>query len=124
LEHENIRFDLRKLQFVNPPSGVEGIRTSVEPNVLLISITAYGGMVGLVPEGLGEAYINQHIALARPLQFVCPAYLAYYLCASEGGWGRFKKLQRGATKVGLGLDDIRSVPVPLPPLAEQERIVA
>jgi type I restriction enzyme S subunit len=81
-------------------------------------------MVGLVPEGLGEAYINQHVALARPLSSVCPAYIAYYLCASEGGWGHLKKLQRGATKVGLGLDDIRSVPVPLPPLAEQIRIVA
>ena len=52
------------------------------------------------------------------------SYLAYYLCSSEGGWKHWKKLQRGATKAGLGLDDIRAVPVPLPPLAEQTRIVA
>jgi len=60
-------------------------------------------MVGLVPESLGEAYINQHVALARPLSAICPTYIAYYLCASEGGWGHLKKLQRGATKVALGL---------------------
>jgi len=124
LDHENIRLDLGDIQHVTPPTGTEGVRTMVQANDILISITADVGMVALVPDGLGEAYINQHVALARPSPPVCPRYVAYYLCGSEGGWGYFKKLQRGATKVGLGLDDIRSVPVPLPPLAEQERIVA
>lgn len=32
-------------------------------------------------------------------------------------------MQRGATKIGLGLDDIRSVWVACPPLAEQREIV-
>lgn len=124
LDHENISLDLNDIQYVMPPSGAEGVRTVVQPNDILISITADVGMVALVPGDLGEAYINQHVALARPLPLVCQRYLAYYLCSSEGGWGYFKKLQRGATKVGLGLDDIRSVPVPLPPLDEQKRIVA
>lgn len=123
LDHENIRLDLSELQYVTPPVGAEGVRTVVRPNDVLISITADVGMVGLVPDGLGEAYINQHVALARPLPSINAAYIAYYLCASEGGWGHLKKLQRGATKVGLGLDDIRAVPFPLPPLAEQKRIV-
>lgn len=123
LEHENIRLDLSKLQYVTPPIGAEGMRTVVQENDILISITADVGMVGLVPNGLGEAYINQHVALARPVSLVNSSYIAYYLCASEGGWGLFKKRQRGATKAGLGLDDIRSIPVPLPPLAEQKRIV-
>lgn len=123
LEHEDIRLDLQDIQYVDPPKGAEGTRTVVQPNDVLISITADVGMVGLVPNGIGEAYINQHVALARPLSCVNPAYIAHYLSASEGGWGRLKKLQRGATKVGLGLDDIRAVPVPLPPLSEQKRIV-
>ncbi|MCU0858154.1 MAG: restriction endonuclease subunit S [Pontiellaceae bacterium] len=124
LDHENIRLDLSELQHVKPPTGAEGVRTVVQANDILISITADVGMVGLVPSELGQAYINQHVALARPLPDISPTYVAYYLCASEGGWGYLKKLQRGATKVGLGLDDIRAVPVPLPPLAEQVRIVA
>ena len=124
LNHENIRLDLTALQHVTPPTGTEGVRTVVQSNDILVSITADVGMVGLVPDGLGEAYINQHVALARPVSSITPIYLAYFLCASEGGWGYLKKLQRGATKVGLGLDDIRAVPIPLPPLAEQTRIVA
>jgi type I restriction enzyme S subunit len=124
LNHEDIRLDLSDLQHVTPPGGAEGTRTAVEPNDILISITADVGMVALVPEKLGESYINQHVALARPACSVCAEYIAYYLSGSEGGWRQLKKLQRGATKVGLGLDDIRSVPIPLPPLAEQKRIVA
>ena len=124
LNHEDIRLDLRDIQRVRPPKGAEGTRTTVKANDILISITADVGMVGLVPDDLGEAYINQHVALARPHFLINAKYLAYYLSASEGGWKKLKKLQRGATKVGLGLDDIRSVPVPLPPLIEQQHIVA
>jgi type I restriction enzyme S subunit len=124
LDHENIRLDLTEVQHVSPPIGAEGVRTMVQSNDILISITADVGMVTLVPDGLGEAYINQHVALVRLWPLVSSRYVAYYLSASQGGWGYFKKLQRGATKAGLGLDDVRSVPVPLPPLAEQEQIVA
>jgi type I restriction enzyme S subunit len=123
LDHENTRLDLNDVQRVTPPASAEGVRTAVQQNDILISITADVGMVAVVSEDLGEAYINQHVALARPLPMVDANYVGYYLCASEGGWGYLKKSQRGATKVGLGLDDIRSVPIPFPPLAEQRRIV-
>ena len=124
LNHEDSRLDLRSRQHVKAPGGAEGTRTFLLENDIVISITADVGMVGLVPPGLGEAYINQHVALARPSELVSAAYIAHYLGSSHGGWGWWKKHQRGATKVGLGLDDIRSVPIPLPPLAEQIRIVA
>lgn len=123
LDHETIQLDLANIQHVTPPEGVEAVRTRIQAGDILISITADVGMVAVVPEGLGEAYINQHLALARPLPSVIPAYLGYYLSASEGGWRHFRSLQRGATKAGLGLADIRNVPVPLAPVAEQDRIV-
>lgn len=66
LDHETTALDLRQRQFVAPPESAEGTRTRVRPGDLLVSITGDTGMVGLVPEGLGDAYINQHIALARP----------------------------------------------------------
>lgn len=42
---------------------------------------------------------------------------------SQSGQKQFKDLQRGATKMGLGLDDIKSINVPFPPLQEQAKIV-
>jgi len=123
LDHDSVELDLTNLQFVRPPEGVEGTRTQVQSNDILISITADVGMIAVVPSGFGEAYINQHISLARPVGVINSQYLAWFL-ASRPGQRQFQDLQRGATKVGLGLDDIRSVNVPMPPLTEQDQIVS
>ena len=123
LDHDTIELDLSDIQRVKPPKGAEGSRTRVLPGDILISITADVGMVGIVPVEFEEAYINQHVALARSTAAVNHVYLARYL-ACKNGQDQLKKLQRGATKVGLGLDDIEAVDVPLPPAKEQKAIVA
>jgi type I restriction enzyme S subunit len=123
LDHDSISLDLSDVQRVSPPSGAEGTRTRVVPGDVLVSITADVGMIAVVPDDIGEAYINQHISLARPVGGMDMNYLAWFLAAAHGGQRQFLALQRGATKSGLGLDDIRSVVVPIPPLAEQGRIV-
>jgi type I restriction enzyme S subunit len=122
LDHDTIRLDLRNIQRVAPPSGAEGERTRLQAHDLLVSITAEVGMVGLVPDGLGEAYINQHIALARPLPGFDPRFVAWYMASEADGKRRLREVSRGGTKSGLGLEDIRDVSIPLAPLAEQQRI--
>ncbi len=124
LDHDTIALDLSEVQRVTPPPGAEGMRTRVMGGDILISITADVGMVGLIPDELGEAYINQHVALARPVPGAYSRHLAWYLASESGGKQQLGSLERGATKVGLGLTDIRSVLLPLPPRAEQERMVA
>ncbi len=124
LDHDTIALDFSDVQHVTPPAGAEGERTRVQAGDLLVSITAELGMVALVPEGLGEAYVNQHIALARPVTSVDARYLAWFFASKTDGKRQLLGLSRGATKVGLGLDDIRRVELALPPLNEQRRIVA
>jgi type I restriction enzyme S subunit len=124
LNHDSIALDLKDIQRVQPPSGAEGIRSRVIPGDILISITADIGMIAQISEGIEEAYINQHIALARPVSVVNISYIAWFLASRERGQKQFLELQRGATKTGLGLDDIRAVIIPLPPLPEQHRIIA
>ncbi len=123
LDHDSIDLDLADVQRVRPPVGAEGERTRVEAGDVLISITADLGMVAVVPESFEPAYVNQHIALARPAWSVPAAYLALYLSAPLNGKRLLLRANRGATKAGLGLDDIRSVPVPLPPTAEASQVV-
>ena len=74
LNHETISVDLRSVQRVKPPAGTEGLRTRVLPNDILISITADVGMVALADKDIEEAYINQHVALARPKIGFCTKY--------------------------------------------------
>jgi len=122
LEHYDVRLDLKDIQRVSPPEGAEGSRTKVKPGDSLISITADVGMVGIVPDDFEEAYINQHVSLARPVIRLMGLYLAWLL-SGDFAKEQFKALQRGATKVGLGLDDIRAIQFGLPSLEEQEEIV-
>ena len=123
LDHDSISLDLNYIQRVQPPTGTEGTRTQIIAGDILISITADVGMIALVPDDMEKAYINQHVSLARPVLTINPHYLAWFLASRIGGQNQFIQLQRGATKKGLGLDDIRSINIPLPPLAEQHRIV-
>jgi type I restriction enzyme S subunit len=77
-------------------------------------------MVGVVPDNLGEAYINQHVALCRPARGVNSRALAYALTDPNGLQKLVRELQYGATKAGLSLIQVRGFPVPIPPEAEQE----
>lgn len=123
LNKNSINIDLTSEQRVSPPKGAEGTRTKVQHNDILVSITGEVGMIGLVPANFPEAYINQHVALARPISGVNPEYIAWFFVSREGGYKQFVKRQRGATKAGLGLEDIRNIWIPLPSLDEQKEVV-
>lgn len=123
LDHTTIDLDLRQIQYVNPPVGAEGKRTRIEVGDILISITADVGMVAFIRQDIGEAYINQHLCLARQTGEYLGAYLAYFLASPLGGSAQLTKMQRGVTKSGLTLGDIRSVKFLIPDLDEQQEIV-
>lgn len=122
LSHKSIELDFSNIQYVLLPHRTEGQRTRLQKNDILISITADIGMVGIFRDDTAEAYINQHIALTRPSTNENAEFIAWYLI-SDVGLAQLKKKQRGTTKVGLGLDDIRSIHLKMPSLPEQQEIV-
>ena len=114
---------LKRITYVQPPKDAEGERTRALPDDLLLSITAQIGAVGVVPQGLGEAFVNQHTALIRLRQERCiPRWVGYSLLSSFGK-DQCRLLTNGGTKVGLTLGDVRGLTVLLPPIDEQSRIV-
>jgi type I restriction enzyme S subunit len=123
LDHDTISPNFTGVQHVNPPAGQERDRTRTQLGDILISITADVGMIALLQDEIGKAYVNQHVSIVRPVKNTFRPYLAWYLASREGGQAQFQDLQRGATKVGLGLDDIKSVAIPFPPIEEQQEIV-
>ncbi|EAB1656962.1 restriction endonuclease subunit S [Salmonella enterica subsp. diarizonae serovar 35:k:e,n,x,z15] len=123
VRYNTTRLDLQDLQFVNLPGHVEGKRSLVKIDDLIISLTADVGRVARIDKDLGEAYINQHLALLRPNNNINSEYFALSIAAQNIGVKQIQSLKRGATKVGLGLDDIRSLAIPLPSLEEQHEIV-
>jgi type I restriction enzyme S subunit len=122
----SIALDLQNSTFVDAPQGAEADRTRLQLNDLLITMTADVGMIGIVDERTlqwGEAYINQHVGLVRLVFAELLQFVAWAL-ASESVQVQFLKKQYGATKLGLGFEEVKSIHIPLPPLAEQRRIVA
>lgn len=114
---------LENIQRVSPPKGAEGARTKVQPNDLLISITALIGAVGIVPDPFEEAYVNQHTALVRLRHnSIYPRWVAYCLLSIVGK-KQVYTLVNGGTKDGLGLDDVKNLIVLMPPIEEQKNIV-
>lgn len=99
-------------QFVLLPDNAEGKRSRLNENDVLVSITADLGSIALIPADIGEAYINQHIAMIRFNNPKQGELMAWYL-KSDYGQKDLLKNKRGGGKLGLGLDDIRDTPVPL-----------
>jgi type I restriction enzyme S subunit len=89
---------------------------------VLISITGDVGLLGLIPAGFGEAYINQHTCVVRPMDDLQGRFLPE-LFRSPFAQDQFNAPQRGI-KNSFRLTDVTEFLVPLPPLAEQNRIVA
>lgn len=122
LTRRHINFRWEDIQRVTPPVGSEGLRTAVQLGDVLISITADLGIVGVVNESIGPAYINQHIALVRlDTQTVNPRWIGHYL-SSERGQEVFRKLNDSGAKAGLNLPAIQSIIVPLPNKKEQDHL--
>ena len=118
--HVNLRFE--DVQYVQPPCTSEGKRTSLDVGDLLISITADLGIVGVVPKNLGEAYVNQHIAVVKPdKNQINPWFIGNFL-ASPMMRKYFSNLNDSGAKAGLNLPTVANILIVCPKRGEQDTI--
>jgi len=125
LRIQNVRRDelsLDDIAYIRAPDTAEARRTRVEAGDVLLSITADLGRTAVVPKGLGNAFINQHLAILRTKSFV-PRFLSAYL-ASPAGRSQMLRQNRQAVKAGLNFGDIRGFLVPFPPVTIQRKFEA
>ena len=122
LSRNSFQLRLDKVQHVSLPEKAEGQRTSLQEGDLLFSITGEVGTLGLIPPNFGKAYINQHTAMIRFILAERNLYIPYLLLADYAQ--KYYNGNQHGIKNSFRLDSISLMPVPLPPLAEQKRIVA
>ncbi|ELR66120.1 Type I restriction-modification system, specificity subunit S [Photobacterium marinum] len=116
-EHVNFRWD--SVKYVDIGGGSEGERTQLQPGDILVSITADLGIVGVVPEDMGRAYINQHTALIRlSTDGENARFIGNYL-SSRRGQEQFEKNNDSGAKAGINLPTIASLCCPTPEGKEQ-----
>ena len=123
LTRNGIGLLLENMKYVSLPlSGSEGARTSLDHNDILISITAELGKIGWIPDGFGEAFINQHTALVRPRSTSANSRFIAYCLSSAAMNKRINRLNDSGAKSGLNLSTIRSISLAVPSLPEQTKI--
>jgi len=128
LRAQNVRFGclrLDDLAHVSPPKGREGTRTRVMPNDIVVVITGAGVTnPALIDIDLGEAYVSQHLGLLRLRYPAYSRWIMLWLMAERGARKELTERAYGAGKPGLNLNNLRTLPILVPGLPEQERLVA
>ena len=95
----------------------------VLPHDMLLNITGASiGRCAIVPDTFGDADVNQHVLIMRPVLSIASEYL-HAAIISPLVQSAIMVGQVGATKEGLSASKAANLFIPLPPLAEQRRIV-
>jgi type I restriction enzyme, S subunit len=110
---------------VDVPAGAEGSRSGVGENDILVTITgANVTKSALVPTLQEQAFVSQHVALLKLTFADTASFVFNWIVSPANGRKILEKWAYGAGKPGLSLEQIRTLPVALPPQNEQHRIVA
>ena len=92
-------------------------------NDILLNITGASiGRVSLVPSDLGQANVNQHVCIFRPICFkILPEYLHLLLCSKQGKEEIFF-YENGTSREGLTFQQAGNLIFPIPQIDEQQQI--
>jgi type I restriction enzyme S subunit len=117
------RIDVGSLNRTTPEIAAKYARASLQVGDLLLSIRGTYGRVVEVPRELDGGNVTQDTARLDATKLVDHRFVALCL-RNPDCQNYFKRVARGVAVKGVNIADVRTTPVPLPPLAEQRLIVA
>lgn len=98
-------------------------RTRLKGNELLLRIRGGVGDLAVCPKEMVGGNVSREIAVIPLSDRVDPRY-AMFLLAAPSSQARMIRQVKGTSHVGINLKDVRNLPLPVPPMPEQHRIVA
>ena len=127
LRSQNIWNDglhLQGVAFITAATHAKMAGTVVQANDLLFNITGASiGRCAAVPANFDEANVSQHVAIVRPFLPALTPYLHKALISPHVQQA-VMDVQVGVSREGLSVAKLKNFLIPMPPLAEQLRIVA
>jgi type I restriction enzyme S subunit len=123
LRCQNVRenyFDAKGLVFISPQFHESLKKSALEPGDLVVVRSGNVGVCCIIPESLTEANCSDLVVVKKPFGFV-PKFGAYYVNSLAQNW-----IDLGTVGIALSHFNTKSVatlPIPIPPLAEQYEIV-
>lgn len=120
-----LRPDFSFKQYVDPPPDHrDRARSAVCKDDLLVTIVgANTGQTCRVPDPVESHFVCQSVALLRLVEPAMSEFLNEALNSQGHGQRQFREMTYGAGRPHLSFEQLESVVVPLPSLAEQARIV-
>ena len=115
--------DLSGVRNVDEDIEFKYARTRLEGGEVVINIRGTLGGVALVPAKLKGFNVAREVAVI-PISEELSGSFMVYLMLSPYFWNHIQNNLRGIAYKGLNLGILRNLPIPLPPLAEQHRIVS
>jgi len=110
--------------FISEETHKKMAATTVMPMDILLNITGASiGRCALVPDEFGEANVSQHVTIIRCINPEIRRFI-HYLFLSPYGQSLIWTRQVGMSREGLSKKVLEQFQIPLPPLAEQRRLVA
>jgi type I restriction enzyme, S subunit len=122
--HDHITADMEFMEATATDAEVERFTLRVG-DVLITKDSETADDIGipaLVTQDLGGVILGYHNALIRVDETRLDPRFLYWVLNGRPAAAYFATKARGVTRVGLRADDIASLPIPVPPLAEQRRI--
>jgi len=112
-----------ELKYLKPETQAAIRQYTISKDDVYISIAGSIGKVGLIPEHLDKANLTENAAKITELQAIGNKFLAYIL-ASPISQEQISESTISTTQPKLALFRIEKIQIPIPPLPEQQRIVA
>jgi type I restriction enzyme S subunit len=116
--------ELNKAVYISEEKASELNQYRLKSGDLLFSRMAAVGRAGIVPLNLEGCLFNYHIMRLRLADWVLlPKLFVSYVRGSTQVENYLKEVNHGATRDGINTEQLLNLPVSLPPLAEQQKIV-
>ncbi|WP_440122254.1 restriction endonuclease subunit S [Tenacibaculum sp. Ill] len=116
--------DLTKVRYIsNDEFEKEDKRTDVKPGDVLLTIVGTIGRSVVYPSGIEKMVFQRSVAILKPNEILDSDFLSK-LFNSKEYQDLFESKARGVAQKGIYLKTLRSIPIPIPPLEEQQQIVA
>jgi len=118
-------FDGLGQRFISDSKFQQLRSVEIVPGDVLITMMGTIGKVAIVPEGIQRSIMDSHLLRVRPDHRKCrPDYLAWAIYGCPIVQEAIDSQAHGSIMRGLNSEIVRALPIPVPSLPEQQRIVA